>query len=53
MVWEDRADCYFLTKKGGEQFPSRYLSLTTRLLEQLERERAKGNIGRFVDANRT
>ena len=27
---------YFLTKKGGEQFPSRYLSLTSRLLEQLK-----------------
>ncbi len=27
---------YYLTKKGGEQFPSRYLSLTSRLLEQLK-----------------
>lgn len=27
---------YYLTQKGGEQFPSRYLSLTSRLLEQLK-----------------
>jgi predicted ArsR family transcriptional regulator len=35
MVWAGRVDC-FLTEKGREQFPTRYIRLTVRLIEQLK-----------------
>ena len=39
---------YFLTEHGIDHFPSRYLKLTIRLLEQLERQHAQGDGQQFV-----
>ncbi|MBM3145529.1 MAG: winged helix-turn-helix transcriptional regulator [Chloroflexi bacterium] len=38
---------YFLTEKGIEQFPSRYLTLTVRLLEQLKENMPESMVGKL------